>query len=420
MLPESEYSLRETLIKSVLAELDMYGEVEDSEVKKAIDKCIMQYDGKIYIPLKEKVSLKQDIFNSIRRFDVISELIDDDNISEIMINGYRDIYIEENGVITKYGKSFENEERLFSVIQQITAGCNRRVNESEPIADASLSDGSRVNIVLNPVSLDGPAVTIRKFPKRIMNMKQLENLGALTPDISYFLNLLVRSGYNIFISGGTGAGKTTFLNALSEYIPKTERLITIEDSAELQINGISNLIRLETRNANVEGKNRITIRDLIKTSLRMRPDRIIVGEVRDDAAIDMLSAMNTGHSGSISTGHANSARDMLFRLETMVLMGMEIPIEAVRRQISSALDIIIHLGRMRDKTRKVIEISEVMGMTNGEINLNTLYKFEETAAYGSKVKGELVKYNELADTSKLASAGLLGIYRESDLCSMKS
>ena len=227
------------------------------------------------------------------------------------------------------------------------------------------------------------------------------------------------SGLVVF-SGPTGSGKTTFLNALSEYIPKTERLITIEDSAELQINGISNLIRLETRNANVEGKNRITIRDLIKTSLRMRPDRIIVGEVRDDAAIDMLSAMNTGHSGSISTGHANSARDMLFRLETMVLMGMEIPIEAVRRQISSALDIIIHLGRMRDKTRKVIEISEVMGMTNGEINLNTLYKFEETAPYGSKVKGELVKYNELADTSKLASAGLLGIYRESDLCSIKS
>ena len=306
------------------------------------------------------------------------------------------------------------------MIQQITAGCNRRVNESEPIVDASLSDGSRVNVVLNPVSLDGPAVTIRKFPKRIMNMKQLENLGALTSNISYFLNLLVRAGYNIFISGGTGAGKTTFLNALSEYIPKTERLITIEDSAELQINGISNLIRLETRNANVEGKNRITIRDLIKTSLRMRPDRIIVGEVRDDAAIDMLSAMNTGHSGSISTGHANSARDMLFRLETMVLMGMEIPIEAVRRQISSALDIIIHLGRMRDKTRKVIEISEVMGMTNGEINLNTLYKFQETAPYGSRVKGELVKYNELADTAKLASSGLLSIYRESDLCNMKS
>ena len=330
-----------------------------------------------------------------------------------MINGYDNIFIERAGRLFRYDKEFESEERLKSVIQHIVAGCNRLVNEASPIVDARLADGSRVNVVMPPVSLSGSVMTIRKFPKEGMTVERLLALGSITPEVAEFLSGLVRAGYNIIISGGTGAGKTTFLNALSEFIPKDERIVTIEDSAELQIKGIDNLVRLEAREANVEGDNAVTIRDLIKASLRMRPNRIIVGEVRDAAAIDMLSAMNTGHDGSISTGHANSSRDMLTRLETMVLMGADMPISAIRQQIASAVDIIIQLGRLRDKSRRCIEISEVVGLQGGEYVMNKLYEFYETGVNNGRIEGTLRKINDLNSISKLLSAGLIHVTRDS-------
>ena len=356
------------------------------------------------------MEIKKELFNSFRRLDILSTLLDQDDITEIMVNGYKDIYVERFGRIFKTDMSFESEDKLKSVIQQIVGDCNRRVNDASPIVDARLRDGSRVNVVVPPVALDGPVVTIRKFSNEIIDMERLVELGSISPAIIKILDALVKARYNIFISGGTGSGKTTFLNALSNLIPKDERIITIEDSAELQIQGLENLVRMESRNANVEGNNTITIRDLIKTSLRMRPDRIIVGEVRGDEAIDMLQAMNTGHSGSLSTGHANSARDMLSRLETMVLMGMDIPLMAIRNQIASAVDIIIHLERMPDKTRKVINISEVVGMREGEIDLNVLFEYEEKEnGNGSKA---LRKINDLIHINKLALSGQLGVYHE--------
>lgn len=404
--------IRKRLKSVILNELDMSIETTDENIGRIIDRCILEETKNCYLPLKEKVQLKKELFNSFRRLDVLTEYIEDDEISEIMVNGYKDIYIEKKGNIITAHKSFESEEKLKSVIQQIVAGCNRRINEASPIVDARLKDGSRVNIVMNPVSLNGPVITIRKFPKEVMTLDKLVNLGALDKKIAGFLKLLVKAKYNILISGGTGSGKTTFLNALSAFIPKDERIITIEDAAELQIKEIPNLVRLESRTANTEGENEITIRDLIKTSLRMRPDRIVVGEVRDAAAIDMLQAMNTGHDGSLSTGHANSCEDMLSRLETMVLMGMDIPLNAVRKQIASAIDIVIHLGRMRDKSRKVIEICEVRDVEMGEIQLNTLYEFTEIGQVKNRVQGTLKKINDLIGTDKLMSAGLYEIYRE--------
>ncbi|MBQ9233028.1 MAG: CpaF family protein, partial [Lachnospiraceae bacterium] len=400
------------LKKMVMSELDLSVEATDEDIGRIIDRCILEQDKQGYLPLKEKVLLRTELFNSFRRLDVLTEYIEDESITEIMVNGYDQIYLEKNGRVKKAPKCFESEEKLKSVVQQIVADCNRRINEASPIVDARLKDGSRVNMVLNPVALNGPVITIRKFPSETMTLKKLVELGALDEAASDFLKLLVKAKYNIFISGGTGSGKTTFLNALSAYIPKDERIITIEDAAELQIREVPNLIRLEARNANVEGENEITIRDLIKTSLRMRPDRIIVGEVRDAAAIDMLQAMNTGHDGSLSTGHANSSRDMLSRLETMVLMGMDLPLEAVRLQIASAVDIIIHLGRMRDKSRKVIEISEVLRVKMGEIEINKLYEFVETGESKKRLKGSLRRVNDLINVDKLVSAGLYDIYKE--------
>lgn len=372
----------------------MAGEIEDERVSHIINQCILKYAGKEKLSLQDKMELKHDLFNSLRRLDILSDLLSDENITEIMINGHKNIFVEKNGRLFRFDQNFESEERLQSVIQNIVSGCNRVVNEANPIVDARLADGSRVNVVLPPVSLNGPVMTIRKFPKEAMTMEQLIYLGAVSTEVAAFLRQLVIAGYNIFISGGTGAGKTTFLNALSGYIPKDERIITIEDSAELMIEGVENLVRLEARNANVEGENAVTIRDLIKSSLRMRPDRIIVGEVRDAAAIDMLAAMNTGHDGSLSTGHANSSKDMVSRLETMVLMGAAMPIEAIRQQIASAVDVIIHLGRLRDKSRKVLEISEVVGMYQGEIQLNKLYEYVETDMNKGQIRGNLRKINE--------------------------
>ena len=397
--------------EEVLSRVDMSQDISDEVIGRMIDECIMERANNEYVPLNLKLEMRREVFNSIRRLDVLSDLLEDDSITEIMINGPDEIFIEKNGWIEKSDKRFESADRLHGVIQQIVSRANRMVNESNPIVDFIL-DGSRVNVVLKGVSLGGSAVTIRKFPKDILNMKRLIEKNAIDEKTAEFIGMLVSGGYNIFISGGTGAGKTTFLNALTEYIPSTERVVTIEDSAELQIIGIDNIIRLECRNANVAGANQITVRDLIKTSLRMRPDRVIVGEVRDSAAIDMLQAMNTGHDGSLSTGHANSAHEMLFRLETMVLTGVELPLNAVRSQISTAIDIVIHLGRLRDGSRRVLEIREVTGMNNGEITTSVLYKFEETDEDGSEVKGDLVKQNDLKNVEKLMRAGLIRIYRE--------
>ncbi len=410
-----EQGIKSRIKEEVVGRLDEVQDVDDSKVMELIDESIARISREGYIPLGEKIKLKRDTFNAIRRFDVLSELLEDDEITEVMINGYDRIYIEKAGKIIKSDKSFESGEKLLTIVQNIVSRTNRRVNETTPIADAILPDGSRVNIVLGGVSCDGTAVTVRKFPKKVMGMEDLIELGALDKDVAEFLGNLVKAGYNIFISGSTGAGKTTFLNALSEFIPSDERVITIEDSAELRIKGVENLVRLEARTSNVEGENAITIRDLIRTSLRMRPDRVIVGEVRDAAAIDMLAAMNTGHDGSISTGHANSAEDMMLRLESMVLMGVDLPIRAVRQQIASAIDIVIHLGRLRDRSRKVLEISEVIGMKEDEIVLSRLYVFEEDGENAGRISGRLRRVNDLMHIGKLASSGLLNVVREQDI-----
>lgn len=396
---------RKAIRARVLRDIDMTGDIKDEEVSRTIDNVLVQLRESGELSLKDKLEIKRDLFNSLRRLDILSELLEDDTVTEIMINGADNIFIERDGELSRYDRAFESEERLKSIIQHIVAGCNRVVNEASPIVDARLEDGSRVNVVLSPVSLGGSIMTIRKFPKEGMTMDKLIALSSVTVEAADFLRTLVVSGYNIIVSGGTGAGKTTFLNALSGLIPHDERIVTIEDSAELQLVGIDNLVRLEARTANVEGENAVSIRELIKTSLRMRPDRIIVGEVRDEAAIDMLTAMNTGHDGSLSTGHANSARDMLTRLETMVLMGADMPVPAVRQQIASAVDIIIQLGRLRDKSRRCLEISEVVGLENGEFVMNRLYEFWESESEGVRVDGSLVRVNKLHDTAKLVAAG---------------
>ena len=407
-----EQSVKQRLKEQVLSGINLSGEINDEDVMGVIDRCILTEFRDSYIPLRDRINLRNEIFNSIRKMDILSDFLEDDEITEIMINGPENIFYEKKGEIYKSEKTFESPERLMTVIQQIVGEANRMVNESSPIVDSILKDGSRVNVVLKGVSVDGASVTIRKFPKETMNMKRLIELNSLDENVAEFLGILVASGYNIFISGGTGAGKTTFLSALTEYIPAGERVVTIEDSAELKVNGVQNLVRLEARNANVEGKNMITIRDLIKCSLRMRPSRIIVGEVRDAAAIDMLQAMNTGHDGSLSTGHANSGHEMLMRLEAMVLMGADLPLKAVRHQITSAIDIVVHLGRLRDRSRRVLEIREVTGMENEEIVTRELFRFVESGSDNSKVYGELQKINDLKNVGKLMSAGYFEIYRE--------
>lgn len=391
----------------ILDRLDFSREMPDEEIKDIIDELIIAESKKTMIRLQDRKRLRQELFYSIRKLDILQELIDDPKVTEIMINGTDEIFIEKEGKVYGYGMGFESKEKLEDVIQQIAAGCNRTVNEASPIVDARLENGSRVNVVLNPVALNGPIVTIRRFPDKPIGMKDLIVLGSVTEEVSGFLEKLVKAKYNIFISGGTGSGKTTFLNALSAYIPQDERIITIEDNAELQIRNIPNIVRMETRNANVEGCKPITIRDLIKTSLRMRPDRIIVGEVRGEEAIDMMQCLNTGHDGSMSTGHANSSKDMLSRLETMILMGMELPLIAVRQQIASGLDIIIHLGRLRDKSRKVMEVAEINGFEENEIKISPLYSFEEEGEEeDGKVIGTLKKKGELKNSGKIKAAGI--------------
>ncbi len=397
---------RKYISDQVRQQIDLSREVEDAEIEEMIDELIIQTGRKYALSLSQRQELGRSVFHSIRKMDVLQELVDCDEVTEIMVNGTENIFVEKAGRIYEWDKHFETREKLENVIQQIVAKCNRVVNEASPIADARLENGSRVNIVLSPVALNGPVITIRRFPDHPISMEDLISYGSITRQAAGFLEKLVIAGYNIFISGGTGSGKTTFLNALSHYIPKTERIITIEDSAELQLQGIPNLVRLETRNANMDGAREITIRDLIKSSLRMRPDRIIVGEVRGSEAIDMLQALNTGHDGSLSTGHANSSNDMLTRLETMVLMGMDLPLAAVRRQIASGVDIIVHLGRLRDKSRRVLEIVEVLGYEDGEIITAPLYQFQETGEENGRVLGAFEKTDELTHAGKLRSAGV--------------
>lgn len=383
--------------------------MNDDELRSTIEKLVREKINGKYCSIEERVSIVQQIYSSIRGFGLLDTIISDDSITEVMINGPENIFIEKNGRLTKLNKHFESERKLEDVIQRIVGLAGREVNQANPICDTRLPDGSRVNVVLPPIALCGPTLTIRKFSKEPMTIQRLISYGSITQEIADKLEMLVKAKYNIFISGGTGSGKTTFLNALSNYIPKDERVITIEDSAELQISGVENLVSLETRNANASGAGSITIRDLIKSSLRMRPERIVVGEVRGGEALDMLQAMNTGHDGSLSTGHANSTIDMLSRLETMVLQGADgLPLEAIRQQIASAVDIIIHLSRLRDKSRKTMEITEVLGIKDGKIQLNPLYVFKEDEnSTIEKVSGHLVRTkNKMKNNLKLQMAGI--------------
>lgn len=400
--------IKQELREMVRERLDYGRDWSDEEVEETIDELLAEKKEMAYYPVEIRRKIKKELFDSLRRLDILQIFVEDSSVTEIMINGKDAIFVEREGGLSRLNISFDSEEKLNDVIQRVVAGCNRVVNEASPIVDARLSDGSRVNVVMNPVALNGPIVTIRRFPEHPITMEKLLELGTLTREAAEFLKQLVQAGYNIFISGGTGSGKTTFLNVLSDFIPKQERIITIEDSAELQLQGIPNLVRLETRNSNVEGCRGIGIRELIKASLRMRPDRIIVGEVRGPEAVDMLQCMNTGHDGSMSTGHANSAPDMLARLENMVLMGMDIPLQAIRQQIASGIDILVHLGRLRDKSRKVLQISEIVGVQKQEIMLNPLYEFQETGQDEKKrVLGKLQRKGGLMHEEKLRAAGLL-------------
>ncbi len=405
-------AIEQQLIAEVKAQiLDLMGSKQgltDGEINDAITEVVFSSELHSFFSISERQQLIKKIFNSIRRLDILQPILDDPSITEIMVNGSESIFIERNGRISKLEQKFESTSRLEDVIQAIVSKVNRAVNEAAPIVDARLKDGSRVSVVLPPIALNGPILTIRRFPQKPISMKELIEWESISEEAAKALELLVKAKYNIFICGGTGSGKTTFLNALSNFIPKDERIITIEDSAELQIQGIENIVRLETRNSNTEGKGEITIRDLIRSSLRMRPERIIVGEVRGQEALDMLQAMNTGHDGSLSTGHANSVRDMLSRLETMVLGAAAIPLESIRKQISSALDIVIQVSRLRDKSRKVLEISEVCGFEAGEIVLNPLYSYREyDESSENKVVGCLHRSDyRLQNTNKLKMAGM--------------
>ena len=402
-----EKQIKQRICERVLQQVPTGVDVDEQYLTDVIDQVITEMGQEQYMRFRDRRKMRREIFNSMRKLDVLQELIEDEDVTEIMINGPQHIFVEKEGSLYETGLTFDSEERLSDIAQQIASEGNRIVNESTPILDVRLEDGSRVNIVMPPIALEGPVITIRKFPKDPLTMEKLVAMGAVTPEADRFLKALVEARYNIFISGGTGAGKTTFLNILSNYIPVSERIITIEDSAELQIRNVENIVRMEARNANVEGKNQVTIRDLIRSALRMRPDRIIVGEIRDATAIDMLTAMNTGHDGSLSTGHANSPKDMLNRLETLVLMGMDIPLPAIRQQISSAIDIIVHLGRLRDRSRKVLAICEIGEMEQGEIQIFPIFSFEEEGEENGRIKGTLKRTSHiLRSMDKCKKAGV--------------
>ena len=414
MEKKQEKEMIHILQQKIMEDLDFGEELSDEQLKDLISKYLLEKEKEKNnnFTLSQRKQIGKEIFDSLRKLDVLQDLIDDDEITEIMVNGPEAIFIEKRGKIYKTDLKFDSREKLLQVINQIVSGCNRTVNESNPIVDARLKNGARVNVVLYPIALNGPILTIRRFPDKPITMDKLIELEAVSEEAVSFLKKAVKAKYNILISGGTGSGKTTFLNALSQYIPSDERIITIEDSAELQILGIENLIRMETRNANLEGGKGITIRDLIKTSLRMRPSRIIVGEVRGEEVSDMIgSAMNCGHDGSMSSAHANSAADMLLRLENMFLMSATLPVDAIRRQVASGVDVIVHLGRLRDKSRKVLEITEIKGMEKEEIRLNPLFLFQESFGKNNeRVEGKLKRVGELIHTYKMQNAGITPPY----------
>lgn len=414
---EEFQNLKQQLQASVRQRMDLNQELSDAQIGEMIDDAIMEKSREVYMSTVTKLAMRQELFNSIRRLDLLQELIDDQSVTEIMVNGADAIFYERHGKIYTWDKHFESREKLEDVIQQIVSRSNRQVNEAIPIVDARLADGSRVNVVLDPVALNGPILTIRKFPEEAITMENLIQWESISEEAADYLKVLVKAGYNIFISGATSTGKTTFLNVLADYIPKTERVITIEDSAELQIHGIENLVRMEVRQADGDGVSNVTLRDLIRTSLRMRPDRIIVGEVRGEEALDMIQSMNTGHDGSLSTGHANSPRDMLSRLETMALFASDIPIQAVRKQIASSIDIIVQLERLRDRSRRVTAITEVLDCEGEDYILNPIFEFHEnenrvmeSASYGGtldRVNGQLKRTGyHLMHRRKLYAAAL--------------
>ena len=414
---EQFQNLKQQLQETVRQRMDMSSELSDAQIGEIIDSVIMEKSREVYMSAVTKLTLRQELFNAIRRLDLLQELIDDKTVTEIMVNGADAIFYERDGRIYTWDRHFESREKLEDVIQQIVSRSNRQVNESIPIVDARLKDGSRVNVVLDPVALNGPILTIRKFPEEAITMEDLIRWESISQEAAEYLKVLVKAGYNIFISGATSTGKTTFLNVLADYIPKTERVITIEDSAELQIHGIENLVRMEVRQADGDGVSNVTLRDLIRTSLRMRPDRIIVGEVRSEEALDMIQSMNTGHDGSLSTGHANSPQDMLSRLETMALFASDIPIQAIRKQIASSIDIIVQLERLRDRSRRVTAITEVLDCTEDAYILNPIFEFHEqdnlvmeSSSYGDipeRVVGQLERTGyHLMHRRKLHAAAL--------------
>ena len=394
------------LKEEILERIDLSREVPDEEMQDLIDEVILARSREDRLTLDERCRLKKELFHSLRRMDVLQDLLEEKDVTEIMVNGMDGIFLERDGKLCRYGKSFRSAERIQDIVRQMTAACNRTVNESQPIVDARLENGDRLHVVLPPVAVNGPIITIRRFPEEPMTMRRLLELESISEEEALFLKRAVEAGCSILVSGGTGSGKTTFLNALSEYIPSDERVIVIEDTAELQIRSVENLVRLETRCAGTEDGREITIRDLIRASLRMRPTRIIVGEVRGAEAFELLTCLNTGHDGSICTCHANSTRDTVSRLETMVLMGMELPLQAIRRQIASGIDLIVYLGRLRDKSRRLLEITEVTGMEGEQVALNPLFSFRETGARAGRVAGIQERMGEMKHTEKFRRAGI--------------
>lgn len=397
------------LKKQILERVDLSREVPDEEMQELIDEVVLSYGKEQHLPLNERCRLKKELFYALRKMDVLQELLEEQGVTEIMVNGTNGIFLEKGGKLRRWEKSFYTKERIFDIIQQMAGACNRVVNESQPVMDARLDNGDRVHVVLPPVAVNGPIITIRRFPEEPMTMDRLLEMESISLEEADFLKNAVRAGYSILVAGGTGSGKTTFLNALSEYIPQDERVIVIEDTAELQIRSVPNLVRLETRIAGMEDCREITIRDLIRASLRMRPSRIIVGEVRGAEAFELLTCLNTGHDGSISTCHANSTRDTITRLETMVLMGMELPLQAIRRQIASGIDLIVYLGRLRDKSRRLLEITEVTGMEGEQVGLNPLFLFRETGEVSGRISGIQEKTGEMKNIEKFQRAGILEI-----------
>lgn len=401
--PERFTDLKEQILNRV----DLSREVPDEEMQELIDEVVLSYGKDQYLPLNEKCRLKKELFYALRKMDVLQELLEERDVTEIMVNGMDGIFLERDGKLSRWEKNFYSKDRILDIIQQIIGTCNRVVNESSPIVDARLDNGDRVHVVLPPVAVNGPILTIRRFPEEPITMEKLLELGSISEEEADFLQNAVRAGYSILVAGGTGSGKTTFLNALSESIPPDERVVVIEDTAELQIRTIPNLVRLETRAAGTEDCREITIRDLIRASLRMRPSRIIVGEVRGEEAFELLTCLNTGHDGSISTCHANSTRDTISRLETMVLMGMELPLQAVRRQIASGIDLIVYLGRLRDKSRRLLEITEITGMEGDQVELNPLFLFRETGEVSGRICGIQEKIGDMKKIEKFSRAGIV-------------